>query len=315
MRYKSPLRYPGGKAALADYVGVIFGLNNLNDGHYAEPYAGGAGVALSLLYNERASHAHINDLDRSVYAFWYAALHQTERLCRMVRDTPVTVEEWHRQRAVQRRKQSASLLTLGFSTFFLNRTSRSGIISSGGIIGGQRQCGRWRIDARYNASELIRRIERAAEFRDRITLTQLDADAFLRQLSVALPTRALVYLDPPYYVKGQRRLYANYYGPDDHAHIAEALTSAPWQWMVSYDAAPEILQLYRAYRCIRYDLQYSARARQTGQEVIFLAHGLKVPMRAPIEPSRRHVVAGKGHPVEQLPGAGTTATAPETQTC
>ncbi|MGH7515082.1 MAG: DNA adenine methylase [Gemmatimonadales bacterium] len=286
MRYKSPLRYPGGKAALAAYVGAIFDLNGLNDGHYAEPYAGGAGVALSLLYDERASHAHINDLDRSVYAFWYAALHHTERLCRMVRDTPVTVDEWHRQRLVQQRKRSVSLLTLGFSTFFLNRTNRSGIIASGGVIGGQQQSGTWGIDARYNGRELVRRLERVAEFRDRITLTQLDADDFLRQVSGVLPARGLVYLDPPYYVKGQRRLYANYYGPDDHAHIAKALASAPWPWIVSYDAAPEILQLYRRYRCVRYALQYSATARHTGQEAIFLAPGLKAPKGAPIEPHR-----------------------------
>jgi DNA adenine methylase len=293
MRYKSPLRYPGGKSALSDYVGAVFDLNGLTNGHYAEPYAGGAGVALSLLYDQRASHVHINDLDRSVYAFWYAALHRTERLCRMIRDTPVTVEEWHRQRVVQRRKQSASLLSLGFSTIFLNRTSRSGIICSGGIIGGQEQSGVWGIDARYNVPELVRRIERVAEFRDRITLTQLDADAFLQQLHGVLPARALVYLDPPYYVKGQRRLYANYYGPDEHAHIAETLALAPWPWMVSYDAVPEILELYRGCQRVRYDLQYSAAARQIGQEVIFLPHGLKRPRRAPIEPSRRSLAAAK----------------------
>jgi DNA adenine methylase len=232
----------------------------------------------------------INDLDRSVYAFWYATLYHTERLCRMIWDTPVTVQEWHRQRAVQRRKRTASLITLGYSTFFLNRTNRSGIISSGGMIGGQQQSGLWGIDARYNAPELVRRIERVAEFRDRITLTQLDAEAFLRQLSDVLPRRALVYLDPPYYVKGQRRLYANYYGPDDHAYIAAALASAPWPWMVSYDTAPEIFKLYRGHKCIRYKLPYSVSARQTGEEMIFLAHGLKTPQHAPMELAHRHRV-------------------------
>jgi DNA adenine methylase len=113
-------------------------------------------------------------------------------------------------------------------------------------------------------------------------LTQLAAAAFLRQLSTELPSRALVYLNPPYYVKGRRRLYANYYQPDDHAHLAEILASAAWPWMISYDAVPEILQLYRGYRRVRYDFQYSATARHTGQEAIFLAPGLKAPQGTPI---------------------------------
>lgn len=290
MRYKSPLRYPGGKSVLAEYIAAIFDANDLNDGHYAEPYAGGAGVALALLYTDRASHIHINDLDRSIYAFWWAALNETEKLCRLVRDTPASVGEWQRQRLVQDRKERASLLKLGFSTFYLNRTSRSGIIATGGVIGGLDQTGAYGVGARYTQLELIKRIERVAEYRDRISLTQFDAELFLGLMVAELPKKSLVYLDPPYFVKGQR-LYANFYGPQDHQSIAQCLTDAPWPWLVSYDAAPEILKIYRAYSRVLYDLKYSAAARSVGHEVIYFSPGLVKPGRAPVVHNRRSIRA------------------------
>lgn len=277
MRFLSPLRYPGGKGKLAPFIQRVFEINHLLDGHYAEPYAGGASVALSLLSNEYASHIHINDLDRSIFAFWHSVLEETEALSRLVRDTPVTVAQWRRQRVVQRRKQTESLLELGFSTFFLNRTNRSGIIASGGVIGGKNQNGHWKIDARYNAAELVQRIQHIAAFRDRISIYNLDAEDFLGLAAVQLPERSLVYLDPPYYVKGQQQLYASYYRTADHARIAESLVSCPWRWMVSYDAAPEILKLYRGYSRVMYGLRYTAAESYVGEEAMFFSPELRVP--------------------------------------
>lgn len=276
MRHKSPLRYPGGKAKLVPFIEELFKSNRLADGHYAEPYAGGASVALSLLYDEYARHVHINDLDRSVYAFWWAALERTEQLVQWIRDTPLTLKHWRRQKAIQVRKETADLLELGFSTFYLNRTSRSGIISSGGIIGGNDQTGPWTMDARFNKPELIRRVERLADYRSRITLTNLDAIDFLARLSTFLPDKSLTYLDPPYFAKGQR-LYANYYQLSDHQQIADLVESYPHCWLVSYDYQPEVLSLYRRHRCLVYSLRYTASTRQRGSEVMFFSGDLQIP--------------------------------------
>lgn len=276
-RHASPLRYPGGKAKLAPFLKQLFELNNLTDGHYAEPYAGGAGVALRLLFDDFARHIHINDLDRSIYAFWWAVLNEPEIICRRVRDTPVTPTSWRRQKNIQSRKEVADLGELGFSTFFLNRTSRSGIIASGGIIGGREQSGSWGIDARYNARALISRIQRIASYRARISLTNSDALDFLATLATTLPSKSLTYLDPPYFVKGQRRLYANYYTPSDHSYIASALDSYPHCWLTSYDYAPEILSLYRHHRCHVYTLQYTAAAQRNGKEAMFFSDDLQIP--------------------------------------
>ena len=219
-KFVSPLRYPGGKLKVVDYIKRLFEANDLCDGIYIEPYAGGASVALSLLFGEYVRGIKINDIDRSIYAFWHSVLNETEALCRRITDTPVNMDTWEVLRRVQANKQDADLLELGFSTFFLNRTNRSGILS-GGVIGGKNQDGNFKIDARYNKEDLINRIEGVAEYVDRIELTSMDAVELIK--SIKRPSeKTFCYLDPPYYVKG-RDLYLNYYSDDDHRAIAKEI--------------------------------------------------------------------------------------------
>ena len=273
-KFVSPLRYPGGKLKVVDYVKRLFEVNDLMDGTYIEPYAGGASVALTLLFSEYASNIKINDIDRSIYAFWYSVLNETEAMCRLVADTPVNMEVWHAQREVQLHKQEAELLELGFSTFFLNRTNRSGILS-GGVIGGKEQTGNFKIDARYNKEDLIERIESIAEYADRIELTSMDAVELIK--SIKKPTeKTFCYLDPPYYVKG-RDLYLNYYNDDDHKAIAKAIKKYKGKWIISYDAVDFIRELYKEYRQKEYYLSYSAGNPTKGKEIVVYSDGLVIP--------------------------------------
>ena len=133
MEFLSPLRYPGGKAKVADFVQCLIKENALLDGTYVEPYVGGGSVALSLLFNEYVSDIYINDKDISIYAFWYSVLNNTDALCQLIKDTPINVETWFKQKEFQQNKENRNvdLLNLGFSTFFLNRTNRSGILKAG----------------------------------------------------------------------------------------------------------------------------------------------------------------------------------------
>jgi DNA adenine methylase len=273
--FYSPLRYPGGKRKLANYMALLFRANGLLDGEYAEVYAGGAAVALTLLYGEYARRVHINDLDRGVHAFWLAARDKTVELCQRVQDAKVNTEEWERQRAIQF-ADAPDPLDLAFSTFYLNRTNRSGIIT-GGVIGGRDQTGTWKIDARFARADLVRRIERIGRWANRIEIYNLDGGEFLRTVVPRLPERSLTYLDPPYFVKGQEMLYANYYGPGDHALIAGLVGALRRPWVVSYDDAEDVRALYRDHRSVAYSIAYSAQGRYRGREVAFFSDGLRIP--------------------------------------
>lgn len=275
MRYYSPLRYPGGKASLAPYMRAVFIENQLLDGVYVEPYAGGAAVALELVMTDYARQAWLNDVDPAIYAFWHSVLYETEALIEKIRTVPLDIDEWHKQRDIHSTPDGHDLLTLGFATFFLNRTNRSGILRGGSVIGGLKQAGKWRIDARFNREALVERVRRVGQYRHRIRLFSEDAEDFLRTLD--LPERALVYLDPPYYHKGQR-LYRNHYQPSDHARIASLVQEVlPYRWIVSYDDTPAIAELYAERRQIQYSLHYSAQTKRQGGELIVFSDNLQLP--------------------------------------
>ena len=276
-RHFSPLRYPGGKGRLAPFVQTLFERNNLVDGHYVEPYAGGAAVALSLLLLEYASHVYINDISKPVYLFWKAVLEDTDTLCRKIRDKEVTPQEWRRQRNILLHSRDHSRLSVAFAFFFLNRTNRSGIIYSGGMIGGNDQTGNWKIDARYNRQELISRIETIATYSNRIHLSNKDAEVFLNATVSSLPDKSLVFLDPPYFEQGQS-LYENHYQPKDHIRLAGMLKKKLRRnWIISYDNHSQIRTTYRGCRKLVYSLPYSAARKYERSEVMFFSNGLVVP--------------------------------------
>ena len=273
----TPLRYPGGKAKLAGFAKRIIEENRLNDGTYVEPYAGGAAIALELLFHEYVSEVYINDISRPVYAFWKSTLDHTEELLRFIRDTPLTVRAWDKQKQILAHQAKYDDLALGSAMFFLNRTNRSGILN-GGIIGGRDQTGPWKIDARYNKRELSFRIESIAKLRRRIHLSGMDALSFICSNTTKWPENTLIYLDPPYYQKG-KDLYLNYYSHEDHAHVARTITEKirRQKWMVSYDDARPIRRMYACYRHLTYRIGYSAREVRAGREVMFFSDHLQVP--------------------------------------
>lgn len=275
LRYYTPLRYPGGKAKLASYLKEVFTLNDLEDGHYIEPYAGGAGVALDLLMTEYASQIHLNDLNLPVYAFWHSVLNETELLCKRISSCRITMNVWKRQKNIISDPDNHTLFELGFALFFLNRTNRSGIIRAG-VIGGQDQSGTWKIDARFNKKDLIDRIERIADYESRINIYNLDAVQVIKKVIPKLPKKSLVYLDPPYYVKGQE-LYDNHYKHDDHKLISELIQKKIKRpWIVTYDNTKEIHGLYRNRRQVVYSLNYHVHRPSKGSEVMIYSDGLVV---------------------------------------
>lgn len=247
-------------------------VNNLT-GDYIEPYAGGAAVALDLLYSGYCKNIHINDFDPAVFNFWKSVTEKTEDFLRLLYETEITIEEWHKQKYILSIPNECSELEHGFAAFFLNRTNRSGILK-GGVIGGKNQSGNYKLDARFNKENLAARIQKIGKYANHICIYNFDALELLTQVDSLLPPNSLIYLDPPYYVKGQG-LYRNFYKHDDHVKIRNVLDKVHTKWIVSYDNCLEIKEIYSGYRQDDYDLNYSAYFKMKGSEVMIYCDSIK----------------------------------------
>ena len=274
-KFKTPLRYPGGKQRLSPFIVDILS-ENLIDGHYVEPYAGGAGVGIDLLLSKKIKHIHLNDTHLGIYAFWHSIINNNEKFCKEIYRTSITVDEWKKRKEIVKRLDTSNLFELGFSTFYLNRCNRSGILTAG-LIGGYSQQGKYKMDARFNRIDLIRRIETIGLFANQISISKLDAEYYIKNYISNLPNNTLIYLDPPYYKKASD-LYVNSYKNSDHLKLSKVIQNEiKHKWILSYDGVEEILNLYTKRRHFLYDLQYSADKVYKGKEVFVFSDNIKLP--------------------------------------
>lgn len=277
MMTSSPLRYPGGKSAMAGLLASIRRINGLGNRAIAEPFAGGAGASLRLLYLEEAQTIHINDADTAIFAFWWTLVHRPVQFLRMLSTVRVSMVEWRRQREVYRSTTSVSRLRRAFATFYLNRCNRSGIIMNGGPIGGVLQNGHWKLDARFNKLELRRRCEKVAEYADRIRVSDNDGIRFVESLD---PKFTFFFIDPPYYQKGPT-LYLNGLEPSYHERLAARLkTMQEDAWVLTYDDCPQVRKMYREWATIRsFSLRYTAARCGIGKEILIAPKWMRLPKR------------------------------------
>jgi DNA adenine methylase len=278
---KTPLRYPGGKQRLTKFVIQILKENEIT-GHYCEPYAGGAGVAIGLLLKEKVEYIHLNDSDYRIYAFWYSVLNKTDELCSLIENTPLTVEEWKKRREIVLKCDKRKILEIGFSFFYLNRCNRSGIINAG-VIGGVNQTGNYKMNARFKKDKLIEKIRAISLFRDRIFISNFDAEYYIENYIPNLPNNSLTYLDPPYYERGSE-LYLNSYKKSDHAALSKVIQKhLKKNWILSYDGVPDIVDLYKKRRHFLYKYPYSAGKNYRGTEVFIFCDKLNIPDKSRIK--------------------------------
>ena len=274
--FYSPLRYPGGKGKLAEFMKYMIEQLGHSGGTYIEPFAGGAGIAIELLLRGIVSRVVINDYDKGIWSSWKAILTETDRFIAELAVVPLSMEEWNRQRNICLTQNDKYSFELGFATFYMNRTNRSGIIK-GGVIGGTDQAGSWKMDARFNREELIRRIRSISDRKSDIKLYNKDINSFITRYIPLYEENALVYFDPPYFEKG-KQLYMNYFQFKDHVRIERAIRDhVKCDWIITYDDAPEIKDIYRVYSMCLYDLNYSVSTKCKASELMVFKEGIEVP--------------------------------------
>lgn len=272
MNNYSPLRYPGGKANLATYLRHIIQNMNIEGCSYFELYAGGAGAALDLLFTGAVNRIILNDADYHIYAFWKSILENTDEFIKLIETTPINLESWYRQRDIYNDDENNhSMIEVGFSTFFLNRCNRSGIITKAGPIGGIEQKGQYKIDCRFNKTNLIKRIKDIANRANDIEIYNEDTLEFIRRnLQRLQENHSFMYLDPPYYKKG-KSLYLNFYTHEDHENLRDLLSNLrDLKWMISYDNVVEINDMYAGFKSSLHMLNYSLQTkRKTNEFFVF----------------------------------------------
>ena len=274
MTFLSPLRYPGGKARLGPYLARLIASQTINIETYCEPYAGGAGAGLFLLTKGHVDRLVINDLNPGVASFWRASLSQPHAFTDLLEQCRVDLDNWHHQRAIYTSPAGRDDLELGFATYFLNRSNRSGILSAR-PIGGLEQSGQWKIDARFNKPNLIARIRNLANYADQIDVRQQTAT----DLIVGLNRRrkpVFLYVDPPYIAQGDE-LYMTEHTWKDHNRLATLVRKSPHPWVLTYDNGDRVRSIYPDIRCARFDISHTAQTQKVGKELMFFSRGLRVP--------------------------------------
>lgn len=272
MTVYTPLRYPGGKAKLAYYLKELLSTNFSEKVNYIEPFVGGSGLALNLLFSDSVNHIYINDNDRAIWAFWYCVLNRCEELINMVSNVEITVETWHIQKSIYQNKENADVLELGFATLFLNRTNRSGIIKAN-PIGGLAQDGNYKIDCRFIRGSLINQISNISHMKDRIHLSCEDAKDFIERIDCDV-LNAFFYLDPPYVKKGYQ-LYNNSFNKEDHILLRNAITNLRSSWFVTYDDCLLVENLYSDFNQRKFNLNYSVETKRIGTEIAIYSPTLR----------------------------------------
>lgn len=267
----SPLRYPGGKNCIFPFMAKFFYENNLLGTSYAEPYAGGAGLALHLLMEEYVQRIFINDLDPYIYLFWKAVLNRTDELCNWIEDVPINLETWKYFKDTYKKGILVDEFEIAKTTFYLNRTNISGVLDAG-PIGGYSQQAKYKIGARFNKHDLINKISAIASRKQDILLSNYDGIDFIKSLN-RKHSDIFIYLDPPYVEKGHF-LYMNCFKEDDHIQLSKFISNIKKKWMVSYDMNELILSNYSKWNMIQYQLlQCTSNCKKN--EILVFSTGLE----------------------------------------
>jgi DNA adenine methylase len=276
-KLRSPLRYPGSKSNLVDYLSVIIKEKVGAPCEIFEPYAGGASVSLGMLGQGLASKATLVERDPLLYAFWKCVKEETVGLCEKIQDTIVDLDTWQdfRKYLSDDALDRWSLLELGFAGLYFNRTNFSGILGAK-PIGGMSQTSPYKIDCRFPKERIIEDITRIAEHKEQIEVCFGDAVDFMKD-NRELIEEGFVYVDPPYYLTG-KKLYRYHYNLAQHSELAQFLDSQSFPWVVSVDSCPEILSLYSNQKVVPIFLSYVIKKSRRAEELLISNLQLRAPV-------------------------------------
>lgn len=276
MAIRNPLRYPGAKSKLYDYIYKLLVSEGRVGCTFYEPFAGSASISLMLLENNAIKKAVLNELDPLLYNFWFSVFNHCDELIQMIIDTEITLENWHEYSKYRDEDYlvGKSSVEIGFAGLFLNRTNFSGILKAN-PLGGLKQESKYTIDCRFNKGKIIASIQSLSAFKNRVEIYNMDAIEFMKQkLRYKRNRSVFVYIDPPYYKEGSN-LYRCFYTHNQHAALANYILKKSFPWLISYDDASEIREMYNRIAPLTIHMDYSVRTSRKAEEL--LISNLEIP--------------------------------------
>ncbi|MHB1439982.1 MAG: DNA adenine methylase [Cuniculiplasma sp.] len=240
----TPLRYPGGKTWLLDYVKEFIKFHKLELKAIIEPYAGSASVSIGLLREGLVDKAYICEKDPLIVAFWNAVLNQNEEFVEFIQSLEVSLETWlsFKKYLIFDSVHKYNTVELAGAFLFFNRTNYSGIIK-GGPLGGKKQQSSYKFDCRFNREKIIEKIQGLHNLEGRLHVAEVDGISFMQRITSGTAENLLFYVDPPYYGAG-RELYRYFFTDGDHENLSIFLKKLEHPWLLSYDDAEFIRDLY-----------------------------------------------------------------------
>lgn len=215
----SPLRYPGGKSLLADYILSKIQINTTKT--LVSPFAGGASVELALLDAGVIEQLVLNDLDFGIYSlFWTIQNEPNVLIDRLKHVSPTHNDYFNAQEEVKNDYAGCTIFEAAWSTLLLNRLAYSGIYKANPL--GGRKGTKEGLLSRWNPANLIKRIEKIHSLSDRIKILNIDACELIEEMYWNPNTTILI--DPPYVQQG-KQLYRCFYENDDHLKLNVLLES------------------------------------------------------------------------------------------
>lgn len=282
----TPLRYPGGKGSLKYFLANVVIANDLHGKFLIEPFCGGSGASLPLLFTGVIDRLYLNDANPLIYHFWWNVFFNTEMFVGLVRSCKVNMESWRYYKGVSENIENYSSLEVGFSAFFLNRCNRSGLLSAG-PIGGVNQGGKYKMNCRFNKEGLIKRVLKISNFKEKVHISGVDACDFLENLEEDVLKDSLVFMDPPYVSQG-RSLYKEFSFNDvGHENLAKYVKPKPWRWIITYDDEPLIHKLYAERAVGVIELSYLMQSAKIGRELLVAATHCRIPFPIYLEKNNK----------------------------
>lgn len=268
-------RYPGGKSKLRNaIIQYIHKAYELFPGYeYSEPFFGAGGVFFNI-QNLNTTNICLNDLDYDVACIWNSIRLDHVKLCSFIANFCPNVDIFYKFKNDLLNYRSSDIFDTALKKIALHQMSYSGLgTKAGGPIGGNGQTSKYSVSCRWNSETLVKNVKKTHEIFNKFnfrsnSILSLDFAEIINKSN-----NTFLYLDPPYYIKGEA-LYKHAFSIEDHARLQKLLLSTKQPWILSYDDCPEIKELYKDNKFIELNVNYSINTSRNKKELLIFSKNL-----------------------------------------